>query len=92
MTERLENFLANPTANGCSHAAYKDSLFSIKPAPETATGEIMLASLYRAIGFKNLKEGQIGSNANKLSKLVNKNVPEKLKKEMERFLCKAGNK
>ena len=41
-----------------SHSVFEKSLFNIRPAPEFSTGEVMLSSLYRAIGFKEIQETQ----------------------------------
>jgi hypothetical protein len=42
-----------------SHPAYADSVFNIRPAPEFATAEVMVASLYRAVGFPGLSERDV---------------------------------
>jgi hypothetical protein len=45
----LADFERAPWQN--SHRTYKDSVLSVSPAPEYASSEILLASLYRTIGF-----------------------------------------
>jgi hypothetical protein len=50
-------FLVDPWGN--SHKAYTESVFAISPAPETATSEVLLASLYRAVGFKGYAESDV---------------------------------
>jgi hypothetical protein len=44
-----------------SHAAYETSSFNIRPAPEFATGEVVLASLFRVIGMR-VAEGDVPKN------------------------------
>ena len=51
------DFLANPW--GHSHKAYAESVFAMSPAPETATSEVLLASLYRAVGFSGHAETDV---------------------------------
>ncbi|KNH11824.1 hypothetical protein ACS79_15995 [Vibrio lentus] len=45
----LDDYLDSPW--GSNHTIYKESFLNITPAPEVATGEILLASLYRNVGF-----------------------------------------
>jgi len=42
-----------------SHSTYKDSALAISPAPEYASSEVLLASLYRTIGFESVSEGNV---------------------------------
>jgi hypothetical protein len=56
-----------------SHPAYSDSLFNIRPAPEYANAEVIVASLYRAVGFSNHRERdvpQAGREFDKVSRQV----------------------
>ena len=53
------NFSNSPWAKESQHKAYRGSIFSIIPAPEYANSEVLLASLYRTIGFKNSNEGNV---------------------------------
>lgn len=55
----LENFKADPWKNEKSHPAYKDSVFAIRPAPEFATSEVVLSSMYRAVGFSGFSEKKV---------------------------------
>lgn len=48
---KLNEYLDDPWKPTCLHSIYKDSFLHLTPAPETATGEILLASLYRNVGF-----------------------------------------
>jgi hypothetical protein len=51
------DFCADPW--GKSHKAYVESLFAMSPAPESATSEVLLASLYRAVGFSSFAERDV---------------------------------
>lgn len=42
-----------------SYQAYKDSSLAIYPAPEYASSEVLVASLYRTIGFATINEGMV---------------------------------
>lgn len=42
-----------------SHPAYKDSSLAISPAPEYASSEVLVAALYRTIGFESVGEGGV---------------------------------
>lgn len=53
----VERFAASPWKQ--SHEAYEQSPFNIRPAPEFATAEAVVASLYRSLGFKDASEGSI---------------------------------
>jgi len=53
----LEDFRRSPWQN--SHRLYKDSSLSISPAPEYASPEVLVASLYRTIGFADAREGGV---------------------------------
>lgn len=72
----VESFLSSPWT--CSHPAYENSSFNLRPAPEFATAEVVLASTYRAAGFLGVTEGQIpaqGRELDKRSRKVRKSVP-----------------
>lgn len=54
-----------------SHGAYESSAFNIRPAPEFSTAEVVLASLYRAVGFAGYAETEVpkaGREFDRLSK------------------------
>ncbi len=53
----LNSFTSDPW--GMSHRAYADSVINIRPAPEFATAEVMIASLYRASGFATHSERDV---------------------------------
>lgn len=42
-----------------SHSVYKDSSLAISPAPEYASSEVLVAALYRTIGFESVGEGGV---------------------------------
>ena len=42
-----------------SHQTYKESALAISPAPEYASSEVLVASLYRTIGFDSISEGGV---------------------------------
>jgi hypothetical protein len=68
---KLEIFLEAPLKN--LHASYKKSFLHMKPAPETATGEILLASLYRNVGFlSQVSEGSVTANGKGFLKTLSK--------------------
>jgi hypothetical protein len=49
--DKLNDYLSDPWKKSSLHKAYKDSFLHLTPAPEVTTGEILLASLYRNVGF-----------------------------------------
>lgn len=53
----LENFFSFPWKT--SHKTYRESALAISPAPEYANSEVLLASLYRVIGYDDVKEGGV---------------------------------
>ena len=53
----LERFILDPWK--MSHDAYDISPFHIRPAPEYATAEVLVASLYRSLGFENYSETDV---------------------------------
>ena len=59
-----------------SHSAYKESALAISPAPEYASSEVLVASLYRTIGIQDASEGgvpQAGRDMNrKLQKFLDR--------------------
>jgi hypothetical protein len=52
-----EKFMTDPWK--ASHPAYESSPFNIRPAPEFATAEVVVASLYRAVGFEGHRESAV---------------------------------
>lgn len=53
----LEDFQKQPFRNG--HPAYSDSCFWFGAQPEWTTGEVLLASCYRALGLSPTAEGKV---------------------------------
>jgi hypothetical protein len=68
----LEEFLSSPWKKENSHPAFNDSSFGIRPAPEFATGEVVLSSLYRASGYFDLSEKKVPSLGNDFRKALDK--------------------
>ncbi|WP_124124444.1 hypothetical protein [Pseudomonas aeruginosa] len=52
----LQDYLNDPWKQSNLHGVYKKSFLHMTPSPEVATGEILLASLYRNVGFLREKE------------------------------------
>lgn len=65
----LARFIDDPFGK-FMHKGYSDSFLNMRPAPEYASGEVLVSSLYRSVGFPNLNE---------------RVVPELGKKYMERM-------
>jgi hypothetical protein len=49
-----ETFILKPWDNPSLHSSYRESFMHMRPAPEYASGEVVLASLYRNVGFGSL--------------------------------------
>lgn len=73
----LSEFKLVPWQN--SHEAYKESALAISPAPEYANSEVLVASLYRTIGFGETSESSVPQAGKNLDKVIqryrNKNQP-----------------
>lgn len=67
----LESFIQAPWKT--SHEVYKDSALAISPAPKYASSEVLVASLYRAIGFNDASEGSVPQFGRDLDKSIQKN-------------------
>lgn len=57
---------------GRSHQVYRSSDLSIQPAPEYASSEVLLASLYRLLGFGELTERVVPTNGRELDRSIDK--------------------
>lgn len=57
---------------GKSHPVYARGTLSISPAPEYATSEVVLSSLYRVIGFPGVSERSVSPLGTKLQGLIRK--------------------
>ena len=55
----LENFVQQPFKNEVIHRIYRESFLYMRPAPEVANGEQVLASLYRHVGFNGVSEKMV---------------------------------
>lgn len=64
----LADFKAEPWRN--SHPIYANSAFNIYPAPEYASSEVVVASVYRAVGFKNHSEAAVPAAGRDFDKLT----------------------
>lgn len=55
----LNKFYQAPTGSKSQHKAYKLSFFRMRPSPAYATGEVILSSLYRKVGFPSVSENDV---------------------------------
>jgi hypothetical protein len=55
-----------------SHRSYEKSALAISPAPEYASSEVLVSSLYRTVGFAALKEGGVPQAGRDHDRLVQK--------------------
>lgn len=61
-----------------SHKKYGDSVLAISPAPEYASSEVLLSSLYRTIGFQSVSESEVPQSGKDLDKRIQKHRDKKL--------------
>lgn len=64
----VEDFKRAPWQN--SHRRYRESSLSVSPAPEYASPEVLVASLYRTIGFSGASEGGVPQAGRDLDRKV----------------------
>ena len=69
---QLDALVDAPFREAAMHRHYADSFLHIRPAPEYASGEVVLASLIRNIGFGSTNEGQVPRNGTELLRRVQK--------------------
>lgn len=62
----LEQFMDAPWQ--VMHSSYDDAFINIRPAPEFSTAEVLIASLYRSIGFDGYGEGGVPKAGREFSK------------------------
>jgi hypothetical protein len=62
----LQEYLQDPWKREKSHKSYADSAFGMRTAPEFATGEVVVSSLYRAIGFGGFGENMVNAAGREL--------------------------
>lgn len=67
----LEKFCDDPWRN--SHRAYQTSALAMSPAPEYASSEVILSSLYRHIGLEEASERTVPQSGRELDRAVQKN-------------------
>lgn len=67
----LEKFRDDPWRN--SHKAYQESALAMSPAPEYASSEVILSSLYRHIGLEGASERTVPQSGRELDRTVQKN-------------------
>ena len=67
-------FIGNPWAKGNVHRAYAESFLHMRPAPEYASGEVVLASTYRQVGFDSsiVTEGKVPATGRAFQKQLDK--------------------
>ena len=70
----LVSFLREPWKT--SFPAYDGSVFNIRPAPEYANAEVVVASLYRAVGFEGHSERNVPSAGREFDKSIRKTQPD----------------
>ena len=70
----LEDFLNSPWATSGLHEFYSNSFLHMRPAPEYASGEVVLASTYRYVGFtgSEISEGKVPSLGRDFQKRISK--------------------
>ncbi len=61
----LAKFINNPFDRSNIHRGYSESFLHMTPAPEYASGEVLVSSIYRAIGFPNIPEGDVPEKGKK---------------------------
>ncbi len=68
------DFIESPWTQASLHAAYEQSFLHMRPAPEYASGEVVLASTYRRAGFEPsiVTEGKVPSLGREFQKLLDK--------------------
>jgi hypothetical protein len=64
----LSQFLSEPWRN--SHDLYSGSSLAMTPAPEYASSEVILSSLYRVAGYQEFPEGEVPQRGRDLDRLV----------------------
>jgi hypothetical protein len=79
----LEEYIKAPWATSNLHKAYIESFLHMRPAPEYASGEVVLASTYRYFGFSKDKvsEGKVPTLGREFQKKLEKGKKGKEAKE-----------
>ena len=70
----LEDYIKSPWAVGGLHKTYETSFLHMRPAPEYASGEVLLASTYRYVGFSKdvVSEGKVPTLGREFQKNIEK--------------------
>lgn len=70
----ISQFLSLPWASASVHPAYEAGVLHMRPAPEYASGEVVLASTYRAVGFSGVpvSEGSVPARGREFYAAVEK--------------------
>ena len=70
----LDAFTQKPWDKSNLHEAYRDCFLSMRPAPEYATGEVVLASTYRSVGFEadSIAEGRVPALGRDFQKAIDR--------------------
>jgi hypothetical protein len=68
------DFVKEPWKQASMHEAYSSSFLNMSPAPEYATGEVVLASTYRQVGFEQaaVTERKVPVNGRAFQKALSK--------------------
>jgi hypothetical protein len=64
----VEQFIASPWKE--SHPAYAGAWFAVRPAPEYASGEVLMSALYRLAGFKGVSEREVPIEGRRFEKAL----------------------
>lgn len=68
----LASFKESPWKQENTHPKYKLSALAMSPAPEYASSEVLVASLYRTIGFASVSEGSVPKAGRDLDRKMQK--------------------
>ncbi|MBX3316393.1 MAG: hypothetical protein KF902_05960 [Phycisphaeraceae bacterium] len=72
---QVDALIEAPFKESSTHGHYAESFLHVRPAPEYASGEVVLASLVRNVGFGPTLEGQVPRNGTELLRRVLKGKP-----------------
>ena len=72
---QVDLLVESPFKDSLTHEHYGNSFLNMRPAPEYASGEVVLASLIRNVGFGAYFEGQVPKRGTELLKRVQKGKP-----------------
>lgn len=72
---QVDALVDSPFKESATHGHYGGSFLHMRPAPEYASGEVVLASLIRNVGFGDSFEGQVPRGGADLLRRVQKDKP-----------------